>query len=330
LKQFFADQIDQLDLALDQLAVRDRNFDRFAMMLVDNVVELTLHQYARDRSYENEMWGKFDKPKYDPDLVAAGITTYFDPKVRLARATGLLPANVAESVQALHALRNVVYHQGERHESILHSAAVFYFRLACLLLKNFAPLWWMSSSRDQISHRALKCLGNEAYFDQSKVFAAAWGRLDAVAATMDTALVKDLHGDMASTIRSVDRAIKFIVRDGRPRRTRRNVVVYSQAWPFAFTDAGNAYAARHYSGKGSVVDYVDWLAKHYPWQVRNDPVPSWIKRLASLRSETDPHAALRKYSEFMKQTETIRSQIEESAAALDAHIQQQIDVARGK
>ncbi len=36
--QFVADQIDQLDLALDQLAMRDRNFDRFAMMLIDNVV----------------------------------------------------------------------------------------------------------------------------------------------------------------------------------------------------------------------------------------------------------------------------------------------------
>ena len=31
--QFVADQIEQLDLALDQLAMRDRNFDRFAMML---------------------------------------------------------------------------------------------------------------------------------------------------------------------------------------------------------------------------------------------------------------------------------------------------------
>ena len=40
--QFLADGIDQLDLALDQLVVRERNFDRFALMLVDNMVELTL------------------------------------------------------------------------------------------------------------------------------------------------------------------------------------------------------------------------------------------------------------------------------------------------
>jgi hypothetical protein len=48
-RQFFSDQVDQLDLALDQLAMRDRNFDRFALMLIDNVVELTLHNHAEDK-----------------------------------------------------------------------------------------------------------------------------------------------------------------------------------------------------------------------------------------------------------------------------------------
>jgi hypothetical protein len=52
--QFLADQLDQLDqldrldLALDQLALKDCNFDRFAPILIDNAVELTLHQHAQD------------------------------------------------------------------------------------------------------------------------------------------------------------------------------------------------------------------------------------------------------------------------------------------
>jgi hypothetical protein len=55
LTQVMADHIDQLDLALDQLAVGDRNFDRFALMLVDNVVELTLHQFAQDKANEKRL-----------------------------------------------------------------------------------------------------------------------------------------------------------------------------------------------------------------------------------------------------------------------------------
>lgn len=67
--QFIADQIDQLDLALDQLAVRDRNFDRFAMMLIDNMVELTLHKHAREKATENELWERLSEPKHDPKVL---------------------------------------------------------------------------------------------------------------------------------------------------------------------------------------------------------------------------------------------------------------------
>jgi hypothetical protein len=49
--QFLADNIDQLDLALDQIAMGDRNFDRFAILLIDNVVELTLDRYAKDKRF---------------------------------------------------------------------------------------------------------------------------------------------------------------------------------------------------------------------------------------------------------------------------------------
>ena len=94
--QFVADQIDQLDLALDQLAIRDRNFDRFAMMLLDNVVELTLHQHAREKSNENELWGHSESPRHDPKNVKAALGQSFDAKVRLARETTMIPSEVAE------------------------------------------------------------------------------------------------------------------------------------------------------------------------------------------------------------------------------------------
>src|SRR4051794_36616344 len=77
--QILADHIDQLDLALDQLAMRDRNFDRFALMLVDNVVELALHQFAQDRAGEN----KTSSPKNDPKAVAQALGQHFESKVRL-------------------------------------------------------------------------------------------------------------------------------------------------------------------------------------------------------------------------------------------------------
>ena len=44
-----------------------------------------------------------------------------------------------------------VYHQGRRHEGILHSLAIFYFQNACAVLEGFEPSWWSTGSGDRIS-----------------------------------------------------------------------------------------------------------------------------------------------------------------------------------
>ena len=60
------------------------------------------------------------------------------------------------------------------------------------------------------------------------------------------------------------------------------------------------------------------------------PIPSWSRRAESVKCEKNKHSALKKYSDFMKQSELIREQIDESAYQLDTYIQEMIDFARGK
>lgn len=328
--QFVADQIDQLDLALDQLAVRDRNFDRFAMMLIDNVVELTLHRHAREKAGENEMWGRNSTPKTDPKIVAAALGQSFEAKVRLARATSMLPAEVAESIQYLHAFRNTVYHQGRRHEGILHSLGIFYFQNACSVLEGFKPMWWSTGSRDRISHRAIKYLGSPKRFDHREAMTSACTRLRQVASSLGQTMIADLHADMSKTIERVDELIDFLATDAPQTTSRKQAIIGAQAWSFAFSDEGRQWAKSNGCTTDTVGGYVDWLAAKYPWPVRSDPVTGWRRRLDSLKGEKDLNAALKKYCDFMRQTEDFRSKIDESASQLDAYIQQQIDIARGK
>jgi hypothetical protein len=49
-----------------------------------------------------------------------------------------------------------------------------------------------------------------------------------------------------------------------------------------------------------------------------------------MHKETNRHAALKKYCDFVAQTGELRTAIHQAAASLDAGIQQQIDMARGK
>jgi hypothetical protein len=328
--QFLADQIDQLDLALDQLSTRDRNFDRFAIMLIDNVVELTLYQYAIDQANENESWGRHSKPRHDPKAIAAALGQNFEHKIRLARSTAMVTGDTADSIQYLHTFRNTVYHKGQRHEGILHSLGVFYFQNACAVLKNLKPRYWSYGGSDHVSHRAIKYLGKATSSNYRETWQKACDRLSEVSQSLGGALFTDLLEDMVRTINQVDKDLTFLTTNSPSPTTRAQEIIAAQAWPFAFTDEGKAWANSNGCPPLSVTELANWLSDHYPWPIKNDPIPSWNKRKHSLEFEGSSHTALKKYCDFMKQTEDIRGKIDEATALLDGYIQHQIDVARGK
>lgn len=328
--QFLADNIDQLDLALDQLKIADRNYDRFALMLIDNVVELLLHRFAQDRAGENGIWARIGTPKHDPKTIEKALSRNFDAKAKAACKLGLLSNACCETVLNLHGFRNTAYHRGMRHDGILHSLAVFYFKNACSLHKAYKPRWWSWSSNDKLSYRALKYIGFPMVNEPEKVFSDAFSRLDCIADSMQTDLVRDLSSNLSQTIDLMNDAIDFLVNDGPEKKSRNEIVLDCQAWPFAYTKEAKAYAESKGCRENSFNGFVNWLSKNYEWPVKKDPVPSWRSRLDVLCKEKDYHKTLKTYCDFMRQTEVIRSQISESAAQLDSFIQYQIDVARGK
>ena len=198
MNQFISDSIDQLDLALDQLAMMDRNFDRFALMLIDNIVELTLHNFIQDKAGENERYIRIGKRKNDPTVIQEALRQNFVNKVKGARKLGLFDKEMCETILNMHSFRNTTYHEGIRHEGILHSISIFYFRCACRISILYKPMVWGWSSRDKISYRARKYIG-KGERDLSNIKETrnnAYERLDEVAASMEYDLVVDLANDM--------------------------------------------------------------------------------------------------------------------------------------
>lgn len=333
--QFLSDNIDQLDLAIDQLAVADRNFDRFALMLIDNVVELTLHRFAQEKARENDMfrhWGA--EPIHNQNLLGKALGQAFDNKAKCAWKLGLIDNSVYESVLTLHSYRNTAYHKGLRHEGILHSLAIFYFRNACKLLKSYEPSCYARCGSDRISLRARKYIGELRWgfgCDYREIFKAAYARLEEVAASMEEDMIGDLSADMAATIDTIDDMINFLA-DYPPCQNRDEVIVAAQAQHFAFTEQAKEFAQK----KGFKVEaetvgaYIQWIKENYNWSIKLDPIPGWRTCLQSLKNEKDYHKALKKYHDFMGRTEDIRSLLSEADAQLNAHIDQQVDTALGK
>jgi hypothetical protein len=190
MTQFLANVIEQMDLALDQLAVNDVNYKRFTLMLVDNVVELTLHQYASDKSSANEMWAGMLKPKYPPKLVAAAMGQNFDDKAKLAVKTDLISKTVKDTIVILHSFRNEVYHRGIAHENILPAISLFYFQNACDILEQYKPSVYSWGGRNTIPHRAKKYLGANPFVKLPELFALACKRLREVSEGLELNLPK--------------------------------------------------------------------------------------------------------------------------------------------
>lgn len=335
LRQMLYDHIDQLDLALDQLALKDRNFDRFAIMLVDNVVELTLHRHAQEQKAYANIWSQTGKPPVNPKVLVSALGQKFDAKVSLALQTGLLTGPMSQSINWLHSFRNSSYHAGLRHEGILHSLANFYLRTCCDLLVRYRPASWSSGS-EKMSHRVAKYLGSSEFglslWTKDSAFDSAWERLRIVASSMRCNLIDDLFRDMESVIDLVDGQIAFYVDNAQMTKchTRDAAVIEAQIWPLAFSDKGVQYAQQN-GCKGAIrigPRLAEWLRGNYKPSVASDPVPKWRDRLQSLRQEKAEHAALEKYCNFLNQTLSIRGEILRQNDSLWQHIEEMSDRAR--
>ena len=156
--RFLANIIEQVDLALEHISLRDANNARFGLMLIDNVVEITLHQIAKDKHNEAQSWKYRDAPYQHADTLGAALRQHFESKIKFARKIGQLGTDDSGSLLIFHSFRNEVYHIGVQHEAVLPTIAEFHFKIACKFLENYSPPWIGYSPGMPIPERAERIL----------------------------------------------------------------------------------------------------------------------------------------------------------------------------
>jgi hypothetical protein len=329
---FLASVLEQLDLASEHLLKGDVHNARFALMLSDNAVELVLHQIAKDKALEMKQWSHL-RPKYQhTEALEKATGRLFDPKVRFARLEGNLDDETAQTISILHTYRNEVYHVGLRHQAILPALAAFHFSVASNFAGSFNPrgLGWGSNMR--MPERAQKYFKAHSFFPGSVddyrkgciMLAAGCGHDDAT-------FIAILADHMDKVVGEQDTCLDIVaggVYKGQAT-TRDKAVIDSQAWPIAFSECGRKFAQENaWSETGSALHFVEWIAANYPLKYRRDPIASWRKRAASLRSDSNPHLALNRYHSFLHDTASLREALHESALAVESEIDTAIDRAR--
>jgi hypothetical protein len=328
-----ADNLEQLDLALEHLSKGDANNARFALMLTDNAVELTLHQIALQYADGRSGWRRESNLPFQRELDAA-LGRHFDAKVKLAKLLGYLSEAVGETVTTAHSYRNEVYHVGLEHEEILPALSRFYFLVACDVLASFKPNGIGWGSNQKLPERAKKFFsGKDRHMPgtREEYYQACRWLKDQVADGR-AVLVAAVTSHMERVIDETDGYIEYL-KGGYPsgkQPTRKEILIECQAWPITFSEDGKAFIRSNPPPEKTVHGIVQWIGAQYPRIVRTDPVPSWRDRLAAVRRERDAHSALKRYQSFMDQTSSLREWIGEATAALDARVEEEIERMRGK
>jgi hypothetical protein len=328
--KFLANIVEQLDLASEHLAEGDANNARFGLMLTDNVVEIMLHQLAKDKQNELRMFSYRGEEYQHAAALQRALGQHFDSKVRFAKLLGKLSDESGESILIFHSFRNEVYHIGVQHEAVLPTVADFYFKVACDFLGNYVPPFLSWGSDQKLPERAQKFFsGHRTFPGTAEQFQKACLTLGAGAADIMSSVAEVLADHMEEVVEDQDTAIDLAATGGPNQRSRDEVIVDCQAWTLAFSEEGKKFTRENGWPGGSVFDHVKWIAQNYPLKFRRDPIPAWVERVEGLRREQNPHGALKKYRAFMDQTADIREKLDEAARAVDAYIDGEIKRMRG-
>jgi len=320
----FSHTIEQLDLAAEHLSHGDANNARFALMLSDNVVELTLHQLAKDTQSRVKANAWMREPYEHEKPLAKALGRWFEEKVRFAVLLGKLSPEIGESIRVNHLFRNDIYHVGLQHEAILPALATFYYDLACQLCADYEVRSWGYSPGQKLPDRAAKYMKGERslIFDFPGEYRKACLALKAKSAHEPIAFAEALASHMDSVVEQHDKWIDYISRNAPRRESRDQVVIGCQSWPLLFTEEGRDFCRKNGFKKGNLVT---WLEEHYPFKFKSDPIPAWRKRAERLRREKNAHTALKMYRSFMDDTADLRDALGDATSAVDNYVEEQIE-----
>ena len=324
---FLANNVEQLDVALEHALLGDANNARFALMMTDNAVEITLHQTAVDAQMMSRLnWYRDEEYEHARELEAA-FGNDFGAKVAFAGVLGRFNRETAETIRIGHRFRNEVYHLGVQYESVLPVVSRFYLEVACDVLAGYEPPFISYGSDTRLPPRALSHLGKVRHFDIEGLktrYRTACASLGARARVPPAEFANGLADHLAEVVEAQDMAIETIATGGPRKMTREEAIMDAMAGSVAFSERGKGVAAKSGWTGGSVGEYVRWLAEHGKLPLRGDPVDGWRRRARSVREEGNRHMALKKYRSFTDQTAEVRRILDEAHAEVERYIDLQI------
>ncbi|HVV82901.1 MAG TPA: hypothetical protein VHE35_07460 [Kofleriaceae bacterium] len=334
--RFLFDCVEQLDLAVRQFEHEEHpTFARFALILVDNAVELLLYRYCEDELMMDDMMRRMRAERMSDTDRADARSQRVDAKLAFCQRRKVVSLDEAAVIRHAHALRNESYHAGVVREDVVRDIALTYYTIACDLLVRWPRYMTSWSSRDQVSPavaRHLTDAGSSMLRSHDAVRAEAVASLRGARPAPKRTLAQALAASLVRRIERLTGGLEFIAdcldAEGEVGRALYEAQLYAflrgPSSPLRVKAGGKRLGFREYH------DRVAEIRASWTPRFRTSPFPRFLRRAQDLRRERSDSRAIAKYERLVDEMEVISTEVSDAVEYFDAKVQEGVDLARGK
>jgi len=322
--------VDQLDLAAQQLWNPEPSYGRLALVLTDNVVELTLHRQCEDHF---RLQGPANPLLTTEEAKARDevLGKRFEKKPKFCCKMGMISELERDFILVAHKYRNEAYHLGICHEGIMHALAWEYHALACELFGRLPPRILSLRFDDAPSPVVRRHFGNKGIdfiTNTSESFEEAARSLSQARPALAERLPVVLSRSAVRRVEELEDDLAFLTKNNPDALDEGGIIERLQFYKHVFGEhAGMA-------GLRDIAEPPDLAAKlqqiHAAWRprIRRSPCPRWKERALALAQETSPAVGLRKFENLRDQMAEFADMVSEAAASLSYAIELAGDLRR--
>ena len=301
---------------------------RLALVLLDNAAEMLLWTYIED-AFVRERWSERLKQQWEqmahlPDLPESArealafvplsskekgrIRLLFEEKLKyVADRKAAIPNYLVAPLLHLHQYRNEAYHRNEIRPETIRMACLILFEIVCELSLILSPSTISYSSAEDYSWLQERFGWSRGVFMHEWVPAAIQDLRASVLSTRDE-LADVLTTYMEERFTGFEDGLDFLRENSSHFKSRAAAL----AGTYEFHNSSEETPKKPLEVK--TLAWIEGLAK----------------QVGEIRTGATRVDVFRRFAEIERQLEPIESALNDFTGALDAHIQLQIDIARGK
>lgn len=313
-------RLEMLEEACKQLDKGTNTGARLALILLDNLAEITMYEKVRHLfAHDSQFVGVIPR-KYSDRLRNKVLWGFSDKVDLLVRDVDTISEDQGKVLKGGHILRNEAYHRGQVRERIIREVALTYLRVVCHVL----PTLWsgvlvLVPSEDMGGY--LKQFGVDAsMIDWDVLKSVCTYFLDERGCGVEE-LTSSLSSDLTRRIEEVVEGCEYLAEGGYERVPADDVLKNLQFNPqfhekheFAKTDEGFRDFVE--TRKREVAEYIP--------PITLATLGEWKSRAEAISSMAFPGSALDEYSDIDRMLSDIRETVGQAVYEFDEWVNMQV------